>query len=255
MAYIFDPLRNTFIDDEDTSLGNKLALVDNEEIDKVIKQIDDKFGPGTVFPASELQENKPSRSRRYRSSLIDLIELYQDGGFIGGGTISGEDYGDRTGFAKPQLIIRRFTNRSSSLEVSMVLELDLTVPADTPGYLGRTGEQAVFATEADAQRFIDEDIRKLFLESQASKKRSPVIEARLEKIKQIYKNLKEANPKKIFIDDILDQLEGEKTVFGTGKRGIQTEQTKIESRSNFRGNIKEALGEKIYNTLIKSPGD
>ena len=53
MAYIFDPIRNTFIDDEDKSLGNKLALND-EEIDKVIKQIDDKFGPGTVVPASEL---------------------------------------------------------------------------------------------------------------------------------------------------------------------------------------------------------
>ena len=61
MAYIFDPLRNTFIDDEDTSLGNKLALVDNEEIDKVIKQIDDKFGPGTMTTlASELPENKPA---------------------------------------------------------------------------------------------------------------------------------------------------------------------------------------------------
>ena len=38
LAYIFDPLRNTFIDDEDTSLGNKLALVDNEEIIINIKQ-------------------------------------------------------------------------------------------------------------------------------------------------------------------------------------------------------------------------
>ena len=54
MAYIFDPERNTFIDDEDKSLGNKLALVDDDELDKAIKQIDDKFGPGTVFPASEL---------------------------------------------------------------------------------------------------------------------------------------------------------------------------------------------------------
>ena len=35
MAYIFDPIRNTFIDDEDKSLGNKLALND-EEIDKVV---------------------------------------------------------------------------------------------------------------------------------------------------------------------------------------------------------------------------
>ena len=30
MAYIFDPLRNTFIDDEDTSLGNKLAFLDED---------------------------------------------------------------------------------------------------------------------------------------------------------------------------------------------------------------------------------
>ena len=59
LAYIFDPLRNTFIDDEDTSLGNKLALVDDDELEKAIKQIDDKFGPGTVFPASDLPENKP----------------------------------------------------------------------------------------------------------------------------------------------------------------------------------------------------
>ena len=253
MAYIFDPLRNTFIDDEDTSLGNKLALVDNEEIDKVIKQIDDKFGPGIVFPASELPENKPAEVET-TEQFNRFNRMYEDGGFIGGGTISGEDYGDRTGFAKPQLIIGG-SRTDPEFRGKYGVRTGLTVPADTPGYLGRTGEQAVFATEADAQRFIDEDIKKLFLESQASKKRSPVIEARLEKIKQIYKNLKTANPKKIYIDDILDQLEGEKSVFGTGKRGIQTEQTQIESRSNFRGNIKEALGEKIYNTLIKSPGE
>ena len=54
MAYIFDPIRNTFVDDEDTSLGNKLALVDDDELDKAIKQIDEQFGPGTLLPASEL---------------------------------------------------------------------------------------------------------------------------------------------------------------------------------------------------------
>jgi len=52
LAYIFDPIRNTFVDDEDTSLGNKLALNDTSE--EIIKQIDEQFGPGTVFPASEL---------------------------------------------------------------------------------------------------------------------------------------------------------------------------------------------------------
>ena len=81
MAYIFDPLRNTFIDDEDTSLGNKLALVDNEEIDKVIKQIDDKFGPGTVFPASELPENKPAEVER-TEQFNRFNKLYQDGGMV-----------------------------------------------------------------------------------------------------------------------------------------------------------------------------
>jgi hypothetical protein len=54
LAYIFDQERNTFIDDEDKSLGNKLALIDNDELDKAIKQIDEQFGPGTTFPASEL---------------------------------------------------------------------------------------------------------------------------------------------------------------------------------------------------------
>ena len=53
MAYIFDQGRNIFIDDEDKSLGNKLALVDDDELDKAIKQIELEQGPGTVFPASE----------------------------------------------------------------------------------------------------------------------------------------------------------------------------------------------------------
>jgi len=52
LAYIFDPIRNTFVDDEDSSLGNKLALNDTSE--EIIRQIDEQFGPGTVFPASEL---------------------------------------------------------------------------------------------------------------------------------------------------------------------------------------------------------
>ena len=53
MAYIFDPLRNTFIDDEDTSLGNKLAFLD-EDLEKAMRELNEKFGPETVFPASEL---------------------------------------------------------------------------------------------------------------------------------------------------------------------------------------------------------
>ena len=45
MAYVFDPINNTLIDDEDKSLGNKFAL-NNEEFEKLLKI------PG-VFRASE----------------------------------------------------------------------------------------------------------------------------------------------------------------------------------------------------------
>ena len=81
LAYIFDPLRNTFIDDEDTSLGNKLALVDNEEIDKVIKQIDDKFGPGTMTTLDQLPENKPKEVED-TEAFNRFNKLYQDGGRV-----------------------------------------------------------------------------------------------------------------------------------------------------------------------------
>jgi hypothetical protein len=47
MAYIFDPLRNTFIDDEDTSLGNKLALLD-DDLEKAIREIGEKYGPDAI---------------------------------------------------------------------------------------------------------------------------------------------------------------------------------------------------------------
>ena len=246
MAYIFDPIRNTFVDDEDVSLGNKLALND-EEFEKLLKI------PG-VFRASEAPQPPPRPEVLDREAINRFMrDNNAQGGMIGGGVISGENYGDRTGFVEPKLIVG---GSRTPLEFKGMfgVRTALTVPTNTPGYLGRTGEQAVFATKTDAQRFINEDMKELNLKAQASKTRSPVIEARLEKIKDIYKNLKALNPKKIYINDILDQLEGEKSVFGTGKRGIQTEQTKIESRQNLKRNIKEALGEKIYDTLIKTSG-
>ena len=99
MAYIFDQERNTFIDDEDKSLGNKLALIDNDELDKAIKQIDEQFGPGTVFPASEL----PPKENPYKD--FEDRNPAANGGMIGGGIIAGQDMGDRTGFVEPKLII------------------------------------------------------------------------------------------------------------------------------------------------------
>ena len=48
MAYIFDPLQNTFIDDEDTSLGNKLQvanLVDDLQPGPLKDELQEKFDP------------------------------------------------------------------------------------------------------------------------------------------------------------------------------------------------------------------
>ena len=51
MAYVFDPINNTLIDDEDKSLGNKFAL-NNDEFEKLLKI------PG-VFRASEAPQPPP----------------------------------------------------------------------------------------------------------------------------------------------------------------------------------------------------
>ena len=172
---------------------------------------------------------------------------------IGGGVIEGEDLGSREGYVEPKLIIGGSRTPSKFRNKFGVRTL-LTVPEDTPGYLGRTGEQVVFETEADAQRFADEDINKLNKIAQESKKRSPIIEARLQKIKDFVKAEKKAGKKKIYLDDIIEHLEGEKTVFGTGKRGIQTEQTELKSRVSLRDNVREALGDTEYDKLEKGPG-
>ena len=89
MAYVFDPINNTLIDDEDKSLGNKLALND-EELQKLLDI------PG-VFKASEAPQ-PPVRpdvqeieaiNRFMRDNPVEKAE----GGMIGGETIEGKNYG------------------------------------------------------------------------------------------------------------------------------------------------------------------
>jgi hypothetical protein len=65
LAYIFDPIRNTFVDDEDTSLGNKLALND-EEFEELLKI------PG-VFRASEAMQPPPRQEVLDREAINRFI--------------------------------------------------------------------------------------------------------------------------------------------------------------------------------------
>ena len=81
LAYIFDPLRNTFIDDEDTSLGNKLALVDDDKLDKAIRELDEKFGSKTIKTLNELPENKPKEVED-TEAFNRFNKLYEDGGMV-----------------------------------------------------------------------------------------------------------------------------------------------------------------------------
>ena len=71
LAYIFDPIRNTFVDDEDKSLGNKLALSDDAQ--NIMDLINKQMGPGTVFPASDLPEiENPYKDFMDRNPMAQL---------------------------------------------------------------------------------------------------------------------------------------------------------------------------------------
>ena len=45
MAYVFDPINNTLIDDEDKSLGNKFAVLD-PDLEKVLQELNERFADG-----------------------------------------------------------------------------------------------------------------------------------------------------------------------------------------------------------------
>ena len=80
MAYIFDPLRNTFIDDEDTSLGNKLALLD-DDLEKAIREIGEKYGPDAIKTLDQLPENKPKEVED-TEAFNRFNRMYEDGGMV-----------------------------------------------------------------------------------------------------------------------------------------------------------------------------
>ena len=228
MAYIFDPIRNTFVDDEDTSLGNKLALND-EEFEELLKI------PG-VFRASEAMQPPPRQEVLDREAINRFIrDNRAQGGMIGGGVISGEDYGNRTGFVEPKLIVG---GSRTPLEFRGMfgVRTNATVPTNTPGYLGKSGEQAVFATKTDAQRFINEDLDSLIRAGRARfTGYSKEYTKSLEDIKSYVKS--QGGPSKLFLSDLVEMF-GDPTETETGR------DAKTEAR------IKKALGND-YNKLIK----
>ena len=80
MAYIFDPISNTYIDDEDQSLGNKLALLD-PDLEDAIRQIGEKYGPDTIKTLDQLPENKPAEVEQ-TEQFNRFNRMYEDGGMV-----------------------------------------------------------------------------------------------------------------------------------------------------------------------------
>ena len=83
MAYVFDPINNTLIDDEDKSLGNKFALND-DEFQKLLDI------PG-VFRASEAMQPPPRQEVLDREAINRFI---RDNNAQGG--IIRQNFGDGT---------------------------------------------------------------------------------------------------------------------------------------------------------------
>ena len=83
MAYVFDPINNTLIDDEDKSLGNKLAVLDSD-LQKVIDGLNEKFGPGTI---QEGTQGIPQPSIKTPQAIFEFEERMKgrmaEGGRIG----------------------------------------------------------------------------------------------------------------------------------------------------------------------------
>ena len=190
------------------------------QFESILDKLQRKLGKQTIRKASTIARPKPKLNVIQMQAINDFMKRNPraDGG--------------RIGFLKAGLV-KGGSRTDAKFRGKYGVRTAVTVPENTPGYLGKSGEQVIFNTKADAERFIKEDAADLRQAAQESKKRSPVMETRLQKIKDIYKNLKASGQKKVYLDDIIDQLKNEKTVFGTGKRGIQTEQTEIKSRTNF----------------------
>ena len=110
MKYLLNLGTGALDDVETPKLGEKYFA--SAETDEIIKQINDQFGPGTLFPASEA----PQPENPYKD-FEDRNPAANGGMMIGGGIIAGQDMGDgRTGFSKPVILSPEMKTRIKNFE-------------------------------------------------------------------------------------------------------------------------------------------
>ena len=110
LAYIFDPIRNTFVDDEDKSLGNKFAVLDSD-LEAALQELNEKFGSGTVQQGTQGIPTPPKTIIR---------DMFQQAFKADGGMLVKQNFdGLRKGYSDEQLPVNN-NKDGNSIRVTLL---------------------------------------------------------------------------------------------------------------------------------------
>jgi len=127
MKYLYNPITDQLDDVETPKLGEKYFA--SAETDEIIKSINEKHGPGTLFPASDLPPIQDPfkefeiRNPRQPAAIGGRIEFSNGSpGGVGGGFRS-DLYGDASNVKKlKKYLIKKIKNKDFRFESNMDLE-------------------------------------------------------------------------------------------------------------------------------------
>ena len=127
MKYLYNPVTDQLDDVETPKLGEKYFA--SAETDEIIKSINEKHGPGTLFPASDLPPIQDPfkefeiRNPRQPAAIGGRIEFSNGSpGGVGGGFRS-DLYGDASNVKKlKKYLIKKIKNKDFRFESNMDLE-------------------------------------------------------------------------------------------------------------------------------------
>ena len=243
MAYIFDPIRNTFVDDEDKSLGNKFAVLDSD-LEAALQELNEKFGSGTVQQGTQGIPTPPKTIIR---------DMFQQAFKADGGMLVKQNFdGLRKGYSDEQLPVNinkdgnsfRVTllngKRKSVKDLDAAIEL-LKSDGQKVRYLAADQKQVLNWIKSQTEPITTDDIAKYIADNNLSVRRN--------KITSIIKNNPEYEGKVKLAKEYRANFLNED---GTIKQGTVDEITKmINNPKDFP--TMESIAEKLkYKGTIKT---
>ena len=246
MAYVFDYINNTLIDDEDKSLGNKLAVLD-PDLEKVLQELNEKFGPGTIQEGTQGIPTPPKTIERemFQNAFKDSLA---DGGML----VKQNFDGLRKGYSDEQLPVN-INKEGNSFRVTLlngkrksVKDLDTAIEllksdGQTVRYLGADQKQVLDWIKSQTEPITTDDIAKYIADNNLSVRRN--------KITSIIKNNPEYEGKVKLVKEYRANFLNKD---GTIKQGTVDEITKmINNPKDFP--TMESIAEKLkYKGTIKT---